>query len=260
MTPLVFCVAGTDPSGGAGLAADGRVCAAHGCYGMGVVTAVVAQSTLGVSGYEGVTAQAVTAQWDALRADCAPAAVKVGMLGSAEVARAVAGRLAQARAEGAPVVYDPVLRSGHDAALSRQGLIEAVREALLPDGVDVLTPNVPEAQALLGVEITSAREMMAAAARLQAMGPRGVLLKGGHLDGSGDAWAWQGRVTWLANEEVWEGLDVHGTGCHLSTALACALARAPQDGEGAARAARAFLAQRLRAARWRPGRGREVLG
>jgi hydroxymethylpyrimidine/phosphomethylpyrimidine kinase len=160
------------------------------------------------------------------------------------------------------VVYDPVLRSGHGSALSREGLVEAVRGALREGAVEVLTPNVPEAEALLGEALGSRGALLEAAEALVTLGARGVLLKGGHLDGSGDAWAWRGaggvEVVWLANEVVVPGLDVHGTGCHLSTALACGLAHGLPASE-AARAARAFLAARVREGLWRPGKGREVL-
>lgn len=243
--------------------ADARVARAHGCYATPLVTAVVAQSSLGVSSFFALPASVVIDQWDALLSDCTPAAIKVGMLASPDIASALAPKLAAARDnKNIPVVFDPVLRSGHNASLSADSLLDILRRDFLPNAVDVLTPNIPEAEAFLGSPITSIDAMHSAALKLLSLGPRAVLLKGGHLTNTpGDVWAENGATFFLENAHIFPGLDVHGTGCHLSTALACALVGSPASSwRQAADSARAFLTNRFHTSRWRPGKGREILG
>ncbi len=256
--PIVLIAAGTDPSGGAGVLADVRVCDELGCWGMPVVTAVVAQSTLGVRGFDGVSPSMVLAQWDAVVDDCPVAVVKLGMLGTAAVAEALVSRLCAVRETGVPVVFDPVLASEAGRPLARQALVAVIRDELVGH-VDVLTPNVPEAEVLLGRSISSVEELQEAALALVELGARSVLLKGGHLAGSpGDALAWRGGgVLFLANDVVVDA-DVHGTGCHLASAIAAHLAHGLAL-EDAIRGARSYLLEKFLTARWRPGRGREIL-
>jgi len=222
-----------------------------------IVSAVVVQSTQGVRRFESMSAALVGDQWDMLLEDCTPAAVKVGMLGGVEVARAMAPRLAAVKAKGVPVVLDPVLRSGHGRALSQDALVVTVREEVLSE-VSLLTPNIPEAETLLGVKIDDVASMTQAARSLCELGCEAVLLKGGHLRGApGDVLVTEGRETFLANVPI-EGLDVHGTGCHLSTALACARVH-DEDWVDATMRARDYLQEALRERIWRPGRGRPII-
>lgn len=262
--PRLVLVGGTDPCGGAGLPADLRACEALGCWGFGVVTAVVVQSTLGVRRFEVMSPELVAEQWDCVLDDAPTVSgAKLGMLGSAAVARVLGPRLAALQAAGCPVVYDPVLASGHGVALSGDALVEAVREVVLP-AVTVLTPNVPEAERVLGLGAGSIIDLegaLEAAAALCALGPRAVLLKGGHLPGApGDVLVVGAgeRRSVLSHGQLPGALDIHGTGCHLASALACGLARGERIEEAAAEARAVFLGW-LAGARLRPGRGREIL-
>ncbi len=178
-TPIALTIAGSDSGGGAGIQADLRTFAALGVYGASAITALTAQNTLGVRAIHIVPPDIVRAEIDAVLEDFDVAAIKIGMLASAAIAEAVAGALAGS----AFVVYDPVLAASSGDALAGTGLIEAVRAKLLRR-IDCLTPNLPEAAALLGgAEATSEADMIEQGQALRALGPRAVLMKGGHLDG-----------------------------------------------------------------------------
>ena len=232
-------IAGSDPSGGAGIQADLKAFAANGVYGMAAVTALTAQNTRGVSGVELVSPAFVAAQIDAVFEDIRVDAVKVGMLASAEIARAVCDALMRS---GAPaIVLDPVMvATGGGRLLDRQA-IAVLRERLLPV-VDVLTPNLPEAAVLLDEnEITTCAAMPEVAERLRSLGPKSVLLKGGHLasDRSPDYLATPAGGLWLDAPRTGPA-NVHGTGCTLSAALAAQLA-ITGDMYEAARRAKAYV-------------------
>lgn len=239
--PVVWAIAGTDPSGGAGLPADLKTFHALGCYGASVVTAVLAQNTLGVRRIEITTADIVRAQLAALAEDLPPAAIKIGMLGRAEIVRAVAEALDDARA---PAVCDPVLAStGGVALLDDPGRAALIAE-LLPR-LAVLTPNAPEAELLTGARIATPDDVPRAAERLLAQGPRAIVLKGGHL-GGGDSRDYysDGRESfWMASPR--RPVLRHGTGCVFSSALAAGLARGRSPAE-AALWAKAYVNQGLR--------------
>ncbi|HEY6986169.1 MAG TPA: bifunctional hydroxymethylpyrimidine kinase/phosphomethylpyrimidine kinase, partial [Rhodanobacteraceae bacterium] len=174
--PTVLIIAGSDSGGGAGLQADLRTVAAHGAHGLVVVTAITAQNTRAVTAIEPVSARMVAAQIDAVFADFRVAAVKIGMLATANIVRTVARELA--RRPRVPVVLDPVLVATTGARLAREDLTGPLRRHLL-SRADLLTPNVPEAESLLGRRLRHERELPAAGADLIAMGARAVLLKGG---------------------------------------------------------------------------------
>jgi hydroxymethylpyrimidine/phosphomethylpyrimidine kinase len=250
---VALTIAGSDPSGGAGIQADLKTFAALGGYGCAVLTGLTAQSTTGVTRVLPVPADMVTAQLETLFADVAVDAVKIGMTTDAAVARAVAAALRDLRAAGrAPfVVFDPVM-----VATSGDRLLTADAEAVLRDELvplaDLVTPNLAEAAVLLGVE--PARDGAEAADQAQALlglGARFALVKGGHL-GSAEA------VDHLAGPEPAAGVvaltalrvptrNTHGTGCTLSSA--CAVLRPLHDGwEPAVRAAKDYLTGALRAA------------
>jgi len=263
--PIVLVTAGTDPSGGAGLPADARACEAHACWAYGIVTGVVVQSTLGVDDFETLNAALVEAQLDSALRDIQPAAVKTGMLGSVAVARAISDRVRAIRyaSESVPWVVDPVLASGAGSSLRGAGLVEGLRRVVLPL-TTVLTPNVPEAAALLELPpdaITDEAAMCDAAERLLSLGPEAVLLKGGHVAGApGDALAVTGHTTeFLRNEEVLPGLDIHGTGCHLASAVASELAHGATLRAACTRARRT-LSVWIRRSHFSPGKGRAILG
>src|SRR5918998_1245286 len=179
--PIVLAIAGSDPSGGAGVQADLKTFSALGAYGGAVLTALTAQNTRGVTGIHNVPPEFVALQIDTVFADLRVDAVKIGMISTAEIARAVAASLR--RAEAHNVVLDPVMiaKSGH--ALLDPSAVAALREELVPLAT-VVTPNLPEAGVLLGGEAPRTLDEMRDAVRaLHALGPRYVYLKGGHLGG-----------------------------------------------------------------------------
>ena len=246
--PNVTTIAGVDPSGGAGVLADVKAISANGAYACGVIAALTAQSTQGVTGIQPVPPDFVRLQIDTLFSDLAIAAVKIGMLGQRAVTQVVADRLAHWKP--ATCVLDPVMiaKSG-DALLDRDG-VGALREALLPLAT-MLTPNLPEAGVLLEQRPPETlSEMRRAAERLrEAMahdGQRWVYLKGGHLPGStaidllhdGD------RMIELAAPRI-DTKNTHGTGCTLSSALAALIAQTP-DVPAAARRAKDYLTGAIR--------------
>jgi len=257
--PNALTIAGIDPSGGAGIYADLKAFSALGAYGMGVVAALTAQNTQAVTGIHGVPPEFVRLQIDTVFADVRVHAVKVGMLGTAPIARAVAeglGRaLAAAPAAGGRdaqpivVVVDPVMvaKSG-DALLDRDATAMLI-EAILPLAT-VLTPNLPEAGVLMRERAPETlREMTRAAERLRRLlpdtGHRWVLLKGGHLPGDAIDLLHDGDVMVELPERRIETKNTHGTGCTLSAAIA-ALAPQRPDMPTAVREAKAYLTEAIR--------------
>jgi hydroxymethylpyrimidine/phosphomethylpyrimidine kinase len=226
---VVLTVAGSDPSGGAGVQADLKTFSALGAYGTAVLTALTAQNTRGVTGVHPVPAEFVRLQLTTLLDDVTVHATKTGMLGSAAVVRAVAAVLAERRP--GPVVVDPVMVATSGDRLIDDDAVTAVREELLPVA-DLVTPNVPEAAALLRTDpATSADELPDRARARLALGPGAVLLKGGHLGGeeSVDVLATAGGVTVTRRPRL-ATAATHGTGCTLSSALAALAAHRLQDG------------------------------
>ena len=241
--PIVWTVAGTDPSGGAGIQADLKVFHALGAYGGSAITAVIAQNTLDVRAVEFPSEAMVEAQLEALREDLPPVAVKLGMLGRAATVRAVARVLREFPA--AFVVCDPVLGStGGVPLLDAEGLA-ALRDELLPR-VDVLTPNRPEAARLTGRPVEDEEGMRRAADALRAMGARGVVVKGGHGTGAEarDLFVDAAHRQWLTSPRLAAGAT-HGTGCTFSSALAAFVALGRPVAEAVARA-KAYVNQGLR--------------
>ncbi|MCP2263845.1 bifunctional hydroxymethylpyrimidine kinase/phosphomethylpyrimidine kinase [Promicromonospora thailandica] len=247
---VALTVAGSDPSGGAGIQADLKTFAALGGYGCAVLTGLTAQSTTGVTRVHPVPADMVTAQLETLFADVAVDAVKIGMTTDAAVARAVAAVLRDLRAgaDRPVVVLDPVM-----VATSGDRLLAADAEAVLRDELlplaDLVTPNLPEAAVLLGISpARDAAEAAAQATALLRLGPGHALVKGGHLDGpqAVDQLAGPDGVVALRAPRV-ATRNTHGTGCTLSSA--CAVLRPAHDGWApAVRAAKEYLTGALRAA------------
>ena len=225
--PRVLIVAGSDSSGGAGIQADIKTVTALGGYAATAVTALTAQDTLGVHEVVPVDAAFVERQMRVVLDDIGADAVKTGMLGSVDTVEVVA-RICGRLPSSVPVVVDPVLRSTSGAALFDEGAESVVRNDLLPVAA-LLTPNVPEAFALTGIVIESREDMRLAAAELLAMGPRAVLLKGGHLDEGGNTDIFDllvtqdGDVQWFDSPRI-QTTSLHGTGCTLASAIAVGLA------------------------------------
>jgi hydroxymethylpyrimidine/phosphomethylpyrimidine kinase len=225
VTAVALTVAGSDPSGGAGIQADLKTFSALGAYGTAVLTALTAQNTHGVTGVHPVPAEFVGLQLRTLLDDVEVHATKLGMLPNAEVVREVAAVLAD-RPSG-PVVCDPVMVATSGDRLVDDTAIDAVRGDLLPVA-DLITPNVPEAAALLGVDPAEDPDELPDHARaLLDLGPGAVLLKGGHLGGpeSVDVLVTPDGV-WISRRPRIATTSTHGTGCTLSSALAALAARA----------------------------------
>jgi hydroxymethylpyrimidine/phosphomethylpyrimidine kinase len=247
--PVALTVAGSDPSGGAGIQADLKTFSALGVYGTAVLTALTAQNTRGVTGVHGVPPEFVGEQLATLFADVEVHATKLGMLGTAAVVRAVAAALADRPA--GPVVCDPVMVATSGDRLIDEAAVDAVRTDLLPLA-DLVTPNVPEAAALLGVApATTVDELAVHAGELLELGPGAVLAKGGHLGGdeSLDVLATADGVVVTRRPRV-DTTATHGTGCTLSSAIAALVARGvggPGRWEPVVEQARDYLQRALEA-------------
>ena len=242
-------IAGSDSSGGAGIQADIKTMSALSVYAESVITALTAQNTTGVQGVVATEPDFVLLQMESVFSDIRPDAVKIGMLPTAEVVRAVAKGLERFDAHN--VVLDPVMVATSGAALSEAPAVEALFE-LLPQAT-VVTPNVPEAEVLAGMKIASKEDMLAAAHVIQAKGAKAVLVKGGHLTGGADDVLLEadGTETWFSAQRV-ETKNTHGTGCTLSSAIASYLAK----GESLKRSvecAKRYLTQAIKA---NPGLGK----
>ena len=249
--PDVLICAGLDPSGGAGLIADVRVASMVGARPVGVVTALTVQSTQGARSAHPLDAEVVGAQIAALLSDIEVKAVKLGMLGAVDLARAIADGL---HLTAAPVVWDPIgAPSLGDVAFDRERFAELLR-ALAPH-LTLITPNADELAALAGRRIGDLDDLVAAARQLAAEIGAAVLAKGGHAGGpeAVDVLVDRERVEQLRGPRVAGGEHVHGTGCALSTAIAAHLALGASLVE-ACRAAKELVGARI-AAPVRPGRG-----
>ena len=217
----VLTIAGSDSGGGAGIQADLNTFAALGLYGASAVTAITAQNTVAVTAIHEVPLGVIAAQIDAVLEDLRPDAVKVGMLSSPEIVALVAEKLARA-AIGA-VVVDPVMVAKSGDRLLRPEAVEALRTRLLPLA-GVLTPNLPEAEVLLGRPVATAAEQEQAARDIAALGPRAVVVKGGHRAGPAVDVLFDGRRVYEYRAERIETTSTHGTGCTFSAAIAAYLA------------------------------------
>jgi hydroxymethylpyrimidine/phosphomethylpyrimidine kinase len=222
--PRLLTIAGSDSGGGAGIQADLKTFAAHGAYGMSVITALTAQNTREVRAVHEVPPEMVAAQIDAVLEDIGADAVKIGMLSSAAIVRAVASRLRfHLNDKKVPVVLDPVMIAKSGDRLLRADAVEALRTDLLPLAT-LVTPNVPELEALTGLAAGTDEERLAAARALAARGPA-VLAKGGHAEGEEvvDLLVERdGRVHRFAHPRL-HTPSTHGTGCTLSSAIAARL-------------------------------------
>jgi hydroxymethylpyrimidine/phosphomethylpyrimidine kinase len=240
---IALSIAGSDSGGGAGIQADLKTFSALGVYGASVITALTAQNTLGVTGIHDVPAEFIAAQIDAVFSDLEVGAVKIGMVSQRPVIEAIAAGLE--RWKQTNVVLDPVMVATSGDKLLAPDAIDALRRVLFPRAL-VVTPNLPEAAALLDAPIAQTEtEMRAQAERLLDLGPRAVLIKGGHGSGaeSVDLLVEPTAFARLAADRI-ATRNTHGTGCTLSSAIAAGLAKGLSLDE-AARAAKAYVTAAL---------------
>jgi hydroxymethylpyrimidine/phosphomethylpyrimidine kinase len=226
--PVVLTIAGFDPSSGAGVTADIKTIAAHGCYGVACITALTVQSTAGVRRMEPLDPALVTETLEELASDIPIAAVHIGMLGAGKVVKAVAEFLGRrpGKAKLPNVVLDPILKSSSGADLLDAAGTRLLIEKLIPLA-DVITPNVEEAAVLTGLKVTDLDEMRAAVAKLHQMGSAAVVITGGHLEKATDLLSFttkRGVEEEVFKAERQRSNSTHGTGCAFATAMSCHLA------------------------------------
>jgi len=247
---VALTIAGSDPSGGAGLQADLKTFHQHGVYGTCVVTLLTVQNTVSVSDILPIDAGFVLAQLDAVLSDIPPQAAKTGALGDPELIRRLANR---AHEFSFPLVIDPVMISKHGQPLLGERAIEALADELLPQAY-LITPNRHEAERLCGITIESREAMLAAADAILRMGVANVLIKGGEFEGhSVDLLCSATETCWLESER-WRTLSTHGSGCVFSAAVTARLALGDDLTEAACGAKR-FISAAIRDA---PGLGKGV--
>lgn len=235
--PVALTIAGSDSGGGAGIQADLKTFAALGVHGTSAITAITAQNTVGVTDIFELDPRLVRAQVDAVAGDIGVDAAKTGMLSSSEIIEGVAGAI---EANGITrLVVDPVMVAKGGARLLRDDAVETMRTRLLPLAL-VLTPNLPEAEVLLGRAIQGIEARRDAARELLALGPRNVVLKGGHAEGDAVDVFWDGNELVELIATRLDTRNTHGSGCAFSAAIAARLAagRSPLE---AVRDAKQFI-------------------
>lgn len=215
-------IAGTDPSGGAGVQADIKTMTANGVYAMSAITALVAQNTTGVQGIVEMTPDFLALQLDSVFTDIRPDAVKTGMVASIGLIEVIAQKLQEYHAEN--IVVDPVMVTTSGSKLISDDAIGALKERLLPLAT-VLTPNIPEAEVLSGMVIRTPDDMVAAARAISEQYHCAVLCKGGHQLNDANDLLWRdGTAKWFNGKRI-DNPNTHGTGCTLSSAIASNLAK-----------------------------------
>ena len=248
MKPVALTIGGSDPSGGAGIQADLKTFHQFGVYGMSVITLVTVQNTQRVSAVEPLAPDLVRRQLEAVVEDIPPQAAKTGALGTAEIIEVVAE---SARGFSIPLIVDPVMISKHGAELMSPQARHTLVRRLLPETF-LVTPNLHEAEILAGVRVKNESSMQEAARRIAEMGPKAVLVKGGHLKGEAvDLLYYQGKIQrFAAPREVTK--QTHGAGCTYSAAITAEMARG-RTLEAAVRLAKQYIS---RAIAENPGLGR----
>jgi hydroxymethylpyrimidine/phosphomethylpyrimidine kinase len=235
-------IAGSDSGGGAGIQADLKTFSAFRVFGMSVITAVTAQNSLGVQGVENLPPAFVALQLRSVLSDFGAGAAKCGMLSTAPIIEAVAATLADNPVE--KLVVDPVMVAKSGDALLQADARQALMERVLPLAL-VVTPNLPEAESLAGIPVASRPDMEEAARRIHRLGPRYVLVKGGHLKGDAIDLLWNGKAFTAFRAPRIDSGNTHGTGCTLSAAIAAGLARGQAIGD-AIRDAKAYVTRAIR--------------
>ena len=247
---IALTIAGSDSSGGGGIQADLKTFAACGVYGTSAVTAVTAQNSLGITAWEAVSTELVIAQIEAVASDLPPDAIKTGMLATVAIVEATGAAIASLTLP--KLVVDPVMVATDGTRLLEEDAVAAMVAELFPQA-EVVTPNIPEAALLAGVAIETVDDMRTAARRIRALGPRVVVVKGGHLPSGSDAI----DVVCSPDEEFdlhgarIDSRHTHGTGCTFAAAIAAHLALGEPVAD-AIRSARAYLDGAIRSA---PGLG-----
>ena len=235
-------IAGSDSGAGAGIQADLKTFAAHGIYGTSAITAITAQNTIGVTAVLAVNPKLVGAQIDAIIADIGAHAVKTGMLANTAIIDIVAKKIRQHRLIN--IVVDPVMVATSGDLLIEKSAVAALRSKLIPLA-SVVTPNIPEAEVLVGMKLRGADEIREAAIRIVKMGAKTVLIKGGHLKGSAMDLFYDGNKFAVLNAPRIRTKNTHGTGCTLSAAIAAGLAKG-QKLETAVANAKRYITDALR--------------
>jgi hydroxymethylpyrimidine/phosphomethylpyrimidine kinase len=248
--PRALTIAGSDSGGGAGIQADLKTFSAFRVFGTSVITAVTAQNSMGVQGVENLPPEFVARQIQSVLTDFGADAAKCGMLSTAPIIGAVAGALAEHPVE--KLVVDPVMVAKSGDVLLRPDAREALITRILPLAL-VVTPNLPEAQALAGIPVTTRADMEEAARRIHAMGPRTVLVKGGHLKGEAVDLLWTGKALTAFSAPRIDSTNTHGTGCTFSAAIAAGLALGRPLAE-AVREAKAYVTRAIQEG-FQAGRG-----
>ena len=220
--PRAITIAGSDSGGGAGIQADLKTFAALGVYGTSVLTAITAQNTVSVDWVHEVPVEMVAAQIEAVITDIGADAVKTGMLASTEIIETVARELAHFRVDR--LVVDPVMVAKSGDRLLREDAIDVMRRSLLPLAA-VVTPNIPEAEALADMEISSPEDARQAAVKIANMGAKAVVVKGGHLKGDPVDLLYDGRDFRELTAPRIDTKNTHGTGCTFASAIAAGLAK-----------------------------------
>lgn len=239
----VLTIAGSDCSGGAGIQADIKTITAHKMYAMSVITALTAQNTTGVYGVLEASPAFVAQQLDCVFEDIRPDAVKIGMVANAELIKVIGEKLRDYRAEN--IVVDPVMVSTSGSKLLQDNAVEALIAHLFPLAA-VITPNIREGENLTGLSIKNREDMVKAAERLARLTPGGVLLKGGHLEDSADDLLYTGEESFWFEAPKLANPNTHGTGCTLSSAIACNLAMGLSLAESVKRA-KAYITGAIKA-------------
>jgi hydroxymethylpyrimidine/phosphomethylpyrimidine kinase len=245
--PVALTIAGSDPSGGAGIQADLKTFHNRGVYGAAVITLLTVQNTQRVSAVETISPDFVTAQLDAVLEDIPPAAAKTGALGNRDIVEAIAWKAADFVF---PLVIDPVMISKHGHPLMTHDARAAMAKLLLPRAF-LITPNLHEAGELAQMAVSNLDEMKEAAIKIAAMGAQAVLVKGGHLENDAvDVLYWKGAVTYFRSCRISTG-NTHGTGCTFSACITAELAKG-RDLTQAVAVAKKFITKAIEA---NPGLG-----
>jgi hydroxymethylpyrimidine/phosphomethylpyrimidine kinase len=242
LIPKALTIAGSDSGGGAGIQADLKTFSAFRVFGMSVITAVTAQNSVGVQGVENLPPAFVGRQLRSVLEDFGTDAAKCGMLSTAPIIEAVAEELAARRVE--KLVVDPVMVAKSGDRLLQPDARAALADRILPLAL-VVTPNLPEAEVLANMRVAEAEDMEEAARRIHTMGPRYVLVKGGHLKGDATDLLWNGREFTRFTAPRVDSTNTHGTGCTFSAAIAAGLARGQALGD-AIRSAKAYVTRAIR--------------
>ena len=221
MTPVALTIAGSDPSGGAGIQADLKTFHQFEVYGMSVLTLLTIQNTKGIREVMILTPDKVIGQLDHLLGDMPPQAAKTGALGNEEIIHSLAKR---AKKFEFPLVVDPVMASEHGAPLLTPQAFRALKKELLPEAA-LVTPNLNEAEALSGVEVKDVASMEKAARKIAALGPKAVLVTGGHLKSdAADVLFYEGHMETFSTQRI-DTKNTHGSGCAFSACITAELAK-----------------------------------